>query len=599
MILRSQTTMLGLAALLTALTACGAEDAGPLIDIVPASPEVWPGETVTFTATSLASEDPVTWAVLEEDGGTIDETGTYTAPETEGTYTVVAESSPLTQTTSVRVKKNVRVSVSPSLATVEPGASLTFGASVTGNVKTVTWSVAEGAAGGTITAAGVYTAPQTDGDYTVVATSTADPTKSGLATVTVTAATLEPSLATVSVAISPQSASVDAGSTLQFTATVTGTTDSRVNWWVAESAGGTVSANGLYTAPATAGTYHVVAQSAADTSKTSSATVTVLAAPTPTATESSTSTVSGVGTGTSYTPSYVTTVTGGGAMPSWTTNVITASCAGNGTTDDSGCIQAALDAGRDQGKPVVLPYTSSYYRITRVLSVYGSFGGVGAGRPQIRMTTAGATASQSALRLMPNRSGWLYNLHLVGTFDGSNASGEWAHNVDVGNVNGFTIKGLLMENPMGDCIGTDWSAWDGFRDSFSRNVLVTNNTCVNPRRCGVALVMHNRRWAIMNNVIDKQVNYVSGIDFEPEHNSTIVDVEVGYNKFIMNNRVNPGGAGGSANGKAIAFWNPGSTNPGTNYYFHHNFGTFGTGFRQGGWGYIVDTANAEGPNPQP
>jgi plastocyanin len=41
------------------------------------------------------------------------------------------------------------------------------------------------------------------------------------------------------------------------------------------STGGSVSASGVYTAPATGGTYHVVAASQADPSKTQSATVTV------------------------------------------------------------------------------------------------------------------------------------------------------------------------------------------------------------------------------------------------------------------------------------------------------------------------------------
>jgi hypothetical protein len=599
--------MLGLTALLTALSACGApDDAGPTLGIAPASPEIWPGETVAFSAAAATAEESVAWAVLEADGGTIDEAGTYTAPESEGTYTVVAYSLSSTQTTPVRVKRNVRVTVNPTSATLAPGESLALSAAVTGNDKGVTWSMAEGMLGGSVTAAGVFTAPQTPGEYVVVATSLADPARSGGANITVTEAVVvaPPSPATVTIAVSPQIASIVGGTTVRFTATVTGSTNVGVTWSVAEAGGGVVNSTGLYYAPLTAGTYHLIARSVADPSKTASATITVTPAPvstqpaTPTSTQPATPIPSGVGTGGNFSPSRVS-VTGGGAMPDWTTNVVTANCAGNGTTDDSACIQAALDAGRDQGRPVVLPYTSSYYRITRVLSVYGSFGGVGAGRPQIRMTTAGATASQSALRLMPNRSGWLYNLHLVGTFTGSNASGEWAHNVDVGNVNGFTIKGLRMENPMGDCIGTDWSAWDGYRDSFSRNVLITNNTCVNPRRCGVALVAHNRGWAILNNVIDKQVNYVSGVDFEPENNATIMDVEVGYNKFVMNNRVNPGGAGGAANGKAIAFWNPGSTNPGTGYHFHHNYGTFGTGFRQGGWGYVTDLANAEGSSPQP
>src|SRR5436190_1118037 len=80
----------------------------------------------------------------------------------------------------------------------------------------------------------------------------------------------------VTVVISPRTATVVAGATQQFTATVTGTTNHAVTWSVQEGAsGGTVSNNGLYTAPSSSGTFHVIATSAADSSKSAAATVTV------------------------------------------------------------------------------------------------------------------------------------------------------------------------------------------------------------------------------------------------------------------------------------------------------------------------------------
>lgn len=64
---------------------------------------------------------------------------------------------------------------------------------------------------------------------------------------------------------------VNAGDQLQLTAQVTGTTDQRVTWSIVESSGcGSVSASGLYTAPATppaSGTCHVKATSVADPTK--------------------------------------------------------------------------------------------------------------------------------------------------------------------------------------------------------------------------------------------------------------------------------------------------------------------------------------------
>ena len=90
----------------------------------------------------------------------------------------------------------VSVTLSPSTATVAAGQSAAFTATVSGAAGTVTWSVPEGAAGGTVSSTGVYTAPATQGTYHVVARSQADPTKSATATVTVTANAPPPAAST-------------------------------------------------------------------------------------------------------------------------------------------------------------------------------------------------------------------------------------------------------------------------------------------------------------------------------------------------------------------------------------------------------------------
>ena len=76
----------------------------------------------------------------------------------------------------------------------------------------------------------------------------------------------------VSVTVSPTSASAQTGQQMQFTSTVSGTTNTAVTW---TASGGTVSTNGQYTAPSSAGTYTVTATSAADYTKSASAVVTV------------------------------------------------------------------------------------------------------------------------------------------------------------------------------------------------------------------------------------------------------------------------------------------------------------------------------------
>ncbi len=84
------------------------------------------------------------------------------------------------------------VVVTPESPTMAPGASLAFTASVNGTPagqSAVTWSLQE-AGGGTVDSTGLYTAPATEGVYHLAATSANDSSKSGTATVTVTALTV-------------------------------------------------------------------------------------------------------------------------------------------------------------------------------------------------------------------------------------------------------------------------------------------------------------------------------------------------------------------------------------------------------------------------
>lgn len=82
----------------------------------------------------------------------------------------------------------------------------------------------------------------------------------------------------VSVSINPTSASLQTGNLQQFSAPVTGSSNTSVTW---TSTGGTISTGGLYTAGNLAGTYSVTATSAADSSKYATASVTVTTTPPP------------------------------------------------------------------------------------------------------------------------------------------------------------------------------------------------------------------------------------------------------------------------------------------------------------------------------
>jgi hypothetical protein len=234
--------------------------------------------TVAFTAVVTGEATPnCTWSVQEPGGGTVDASGKYTAPANPGTFHVVAASvSDPTKhdaaTVAVTTNPVITVSVSPKTAATTTGGALTFSAVVAGTTAgqstSVTWSVQE-AGGGTVDGSGRYAAPGVAGTFHVIATSVADPTKTDTATVSVTS---------IAVAISPRTAATTTGGALTFTAAVTGTLagqSTAVTWSVKEPGGGTVDVSGHYTAPGTAGTFHVIATSVADPTKTDTATVSV------------------------------------------------------------------------------------------------------------------------------------------------------------------------------------------------------------------------------------------------------------------------------------------------------------------------------------
>ena len=93
---------------------------------------------------------------------------------------------------------------------------------------------------------------------------------------------LELHAVTASVAISPREASPLPGRSVQFAATVTVPAPGQstaVTWSVQEASGGSVDADGQYTAPALPGTFHVLATSVADPSRSDVATVQVVEMP--------------------------------------------------------------------------------------------------------------------------------------------------------------------------------------------------------------------------------------------------------------------------------------------------------------------------------
>ncbi len=229
------------------------------VTVAPTSASVQLGNSQAFTATVAGNANKsVTWSVVGgAANGTITAGGVYTGPAAmpaSPTVTVratsVANSSVFANATvTLTTPPVVTVAVLPTSASVQLGATKSFTASVVGSPNTsVTWSVVGGAANGSVTSAGVFTAPAvmpSPATVIVRATSVANALSHADATVTLTPVP-------VTVTVAPGTATVQIGNAKTFIATVTGSANTAVTWSVVGgAANGTIDSTGAYVTPGT------------------------------------------------------------------------------------------------------------------------------------------------------------------------------------------------------------------------------------------------------------------------------------------------------------------------------------------------------------
>jgi hypothetical protein len=167
---------------LLALLGClsGSSDQGLVVN--PPSPAVRVGEQLVLTAEPLEdlAEEPA-WELEEPyGGGFLNSSGfrvTYVAPVSAGSYHLILRAG-RADGSRFKVVQEIVVLPSPQLepaqGRVAPGGTLSFAARMKGLPRnTVTWSVEE-PGGGSVSEAGVYTAPLAAGTFHVKATSTLD-----------------------------------------------------------------------------------------------------------------------------------------------------------------------------------------------------------------------------------------------------------------------------------------------------------------------------------------------------------------------------------------------------------------------------------------
>ena len=259
------------------------------VNVTPASATVLLGNSVDFIATvSGTSNTAINWAVNGIPGGNssmgaISSTGIYQAPAilpAQANMQIVATSQADVSSSAratVTVSSDVSVQLAPATVSVAPGATQSFTAAISSSghpASTVSWSVSgagcSGSACGTISFAGLYTAPAAapqPPQVTVSATSVADPSKSATAVATISGGAH-------TIAVTPANATVPLEQTQGFAATLDGSSTEAVTWSVNGIAGGNTtvgtisnspSMNGLYLAPVNMPAARSVTISAAST----------------------------------------------------------------------------------------------------------------------------------------------------------------------------------------------------------------------------------------------------------------------------------------------------------------------------------------------
>jgi hypothetical protein len=187
-------------------------------------------------------------------------------------------------TATTKTSSTITVTITPTTASVGLGGTVQFTCEESGSSNTnITWEVNDVVGGnktyGTITSKGLYTAPDqfvTPTTVTVSCIAQANSTSTANVPVTLDSG--------VSISVSPANVNLGFSQTQQFTATVTGSSNTKVTWQAGgvnggNSTYGTIDSSGLYTAPSSATTtplaVAVSAVAQVDESKSGSASVVV------------------------------------------------------------------------------------------------------------------------------------------------------------------------------------------------------------------------------------------------------------------------------------------------------------------------------------
>jgi hypothetical protein len=252
-----------------ALAACGSDNSvNPVAELVDGNEaaittggtligtyDLLVGQSVKINPKSTTRTNRLRWSTSNSGVATVNSQGTVTA-RASGSATVQVSGTGVLENYAIAVKAPTAPTVTsfslqPKTGiTLQPGQTRQFQPTATwSDGKQYALSVTYTAAGGTISSNGLFTAGNAAGTFAVVASCLCGAVDTAFVTVD----------QLTKLTISPKSVSLNAGATQQFTVAAnwaTGSTTLPPVTWSADA--GSVTQTGLYTAPATAGTYRVV-----------------------------------------------------------------------------------------------------------------------------------------------------------------------------------------------------------------------------------------------------------------------------------------------------------------------------------------------------
>jgi hypothetical protein len=311
-----------------------------VVTVTPATATVQSAGTASFSAlVTNSSNQSVTWSATS---GTISSAGLYQAPSVKGnspgTVTATSLADPTKSASASVTITAIPLTLTGNFIPAVSGTSYNVGVTVGGGTAPYTFAISSGQLPSGLlisTSSGTVSGtPTTTGTFSFGLNVTDFNNVAGSQSFQIT---VSPA---VVITVTPAAASVASGGTVPFTALVTNTPNTAVNWG---ANAGTISTSGLYQASTVTAdsTATVTATSTADSTKSASALVTITAPPPPPLVVSTTS-LSGATADISYINAL--NATGGKAPYSWSLGSgtlpggITVQSAGSlsGTTTQSG-----------------------------------------------------------------------------------------------------------------------------------------------------------------------------------------------------------------------------------------------------------------------